>query len=74
MFEFIVIVLFIWLSVKVIGLALKLTWCAAKILASLLFVIALPMLIGCILFASGVILLLPVLLIAAAVGILKSCV
>lgn len=74
MFEFIVIVLFIWLSVKAISLALKLTWCAAKILASLLFVIALPMLIGCILFASGVILLLPVLLIAAAVGILKSCV
>ncbi len=74
MFEFIVIVLFIWLSVKAIGLALKLTWCAAKILASLLFVIALPLLIGCILFASGVILLLPVLLIAAAVGILKFCV
>jgi len=74
MFELVVIVLFIWLSVKALGLAVRLTWGAAKILASLLFAVALPMLIGCVLFASGVLLLLPVLLIALAAGILKSCV
>ena len=72
MFELIVIILFIWLSIKAIGLAIRLTWGAAKIVASLLMVIALPVLIGCILFASGVILLIPILLIAVAIGILKG--
>ena len=72
MFELIVIILFIWLSIKAISLAIRLTWGAAKIVASLLMVIALPVLIGCILFASGVILLIPILLIAVAIGILKG--
>ena len=72
MFELIVIILFIWLSIKAISLAIRLTWGAAKIVASLLMVIALPVFIGCILFASGVILLIPILLIAVAIGILKG--
>lgn len=74
MFELLVIVLFIWLSIKAAGLALKLTWGAAKILASLLFAIAVPALIGCILFAGGLVLLVPVLLVAGAIAILKACV
>lgn len=73
MFELLVIVLFIWLSVKVIGLAFKLTWGAAKILASILFVFAIPALIGCVLFAGGVILLVPVLMLVGAIAILKAC-
>lgn len=74
MFELLVIVLFIWLSVKAIGLALTLTWGMAKILASILFAIALPALIVCLLFAGGLVLLVPVLLVAGAVAILKACV
>ena len=73
MFELLVIILFCWLAFKAIGLALSLTWGAAKILASLLFAIAVPVLIVCLLFAGGVILLLPLALIGGAVGLLKAC-
>ena len=59
MFELLVIILFCWLSFKAIGLALTLTWGAAKILAALLFAIAVPVLFVCLLFAGGVVLLLP---------------
>lgn len=70
MFELFVIALFVWLSIKFLGLALRLTWCAAKLFASLLFLIALPALIGCVLFAGGLILLFPIVLVAAAIGVL----
>jgi len=74
MFELLTIVLFIWLLAKAIGLAFKLTWGAAKIAASILIAIAMPFLIGCLLFAGGIVLLIPVILIAIAVGILKAVV
>ena len=73
MLEVLVVVLFIWLSIKTIGFSIKLAWGAAKIIGSLLFVIALPTLFVCLLFASGAILLIPLLLVGAACGILKSC-
>ena len=71
MFELLVLILFVWLSVKAIGLTLRLTWGAAKIVASLLFVAALPLLIVLMLFAGGAILLLPLGLIAACCGVLR---
>lgn len=74
MFEILVIILFCWLAFKAIGLALTLTWGVAKILASLLFVIAVPVLFISLLFASGVVLLLPLALIGGAVAVLKVCV
>lgn len=74
MFEIIVFILFCWLFFKAIGLAFKVAWGAAKVIAVALSVVALPVLIGCLLFAGGFVLLLPVVLIAAAFGILKSCV
>ena len=73
MFELLVIILFCWLSVKLIGLAFTLAWGAAKILAMLLFLIAIPALLTCWLFAGGVVLLLPLALIGGAVGVLKRC-
>ena len=72
MFELLVIVLFIWLSIKFIGVALKITWGVAKLVASLLFIVALPALIVCVLFASGAILILPVALVAIAIGVLSG--
>jgi len=74
MFEFIVIGLFLWLSFKFIKLAFKLTWGAAKLIASLLFMIALPSLIVCFLFASGLLLLIPVLMIIGAIAMISSSV
>lgn len=72
-FDIAVTVLCIWLFIKAIGLAFKLTWGAAKIVATILLVIAVPALILCLVFAGGLVLLLPVALIAGAVGLLKSC-
>ena len=45
---------FVWLAVfHSIGLALHLTWCAAKVIAALLFAVALPVLLVCLFVAGG---------------------
>ena len=73
MFELLVIAIFIWLLVKSIGLAFKLTWDVAKIAASILIGLAFPVLIVCFVFIGGIALLVPVVMIAIAAGILKAC-
>jgi len=73
LFELLVVIIFCWLAFKAIGLALSLTWGAAKILASILFVVAVPVLFICLLFAGGIVLLLPLALVGGAVGLLKAC-
>ena len=74
MFELLTIIVFVWLLIKAIGLAFKLTWGIAKIIASLLIVLALPLLIVCLLFVGGAILIVPVAMIGIAAGIMKSCI
>ena len=74
MFELLTIVVFVWLLIKAIGLAFKLTWGMAKIVASILLVLALPLLIVCLLFVGGAILIIPVAMIGIAAGIMKSCI
>ncbi len=73
MLDLIVSILFFWLFFKAIGLALKMTWGITKFIASLLFTVALPLLIGCLLFAGGVVILIPLGLVALAFGLLKAC-
>ena len=73
MFELLTIAIFIWLLVKAIGLAFKLTWGVAKIAASILIGLAFPVLIVCFVFVGGFALLVPVVMIAIAAGILKAC-
>lgn len=74
MFELITIAIFIWLLVKAIGLAFQLTWCLAKIVASILIGLAFPVLILCFIFVGGIALLVPIIMIAIAAGLLKACV
>lgn len=74
MFELLTIIVFVWLLIKTIGLAFKLTWGMAKIVASILLVLALPLLIVCLLFVGGAILIIPVAMIGIAAGIMKSCI
>lgn len=74
MFELLTIVIFVWLLTKAIGLAFRLTWGAAKVTASVLIGLALPVLIICLLFVGGIALLVPVALIGIAVAILKAVV
>jgi len=71
MFEFLIFVVFIWLAVKAITLSLRLAWGLTKGIAALLLFLALPALLGCLLFAGGVVLLLPLALLSAALGVLK---
>ncbi len=71
MFELLIIAIFLWLLVKAIGLAFKLTWGVAKITASILIGLALPVLIVCFVFVGGIALLVPVAMIAIAAGIVK---
>ena len=73
MFELLIVILFFFLMIKTIGFALRLTWGAAKIAASILMVIALPALILCLIFTSSLLLVGPLILIAIAAGILKNC-
>ena len=73
MFELLTIAIFIWLLVKTVGFAFRLTWGVAKIAASILIGLALPVLILCLIFAGGIVLLVPLVMIAIAAGILKAC-
>ena len=74
MLDLLITVLFVWLFFKAVGLAFKAAWGTAKIIASILFAIAVPMLVIGLVFAGGIVLLLPVALIAVAFGLLKACV
>lgn len=74
MLDFLIVILFCWLFFKAIGLAFRAAWGTAKILASLLFTVAVPLLVVCLMFAGGVLLLVPVALVGIAFGLLKACV
>ena len=74
MFELLTIAIFVCLMVKAIALVLKLTWGTAKVIASILIGLAMPVLIICLLFVGGIALIVPVALIGIAVAILKAVV
>ena len=73
MFELLVLILFVWLFVKAIGLTVKVSWGLAKVIAVILFALAVPALFICLLVIGGAAILVPVALVAAAFGILKAC-
>ena len=74
MIELLTVAIFIWLLVKTIGLAFRLTWGMAKIIATIIIVIALPVLIFCLVFVGGLALMIPIAVIGMAFGLLKACV
>lgn len=74
MFDLLVLVVFVWLFVGAVRLAFRVTWGLAKIVATILFILALPALIVTLLAASGVALLIPLGLLALAWGVLKACI
>lgn len=74
MLEILLVLAFVWLFVGVVRLAFRVAWGAAKITAVILFILALPTLLGCLLLVGGAVLLVPVALVAAAWGILRVCV
>lgn len=72
--EVIITIVCVWLFFKCLGLALRLTWGVTKFVVSLLFTIAIPLLIFCLLFAGGLVILVPLGLLGLAFGLLKSIV
>ena len=74
MFELLVFVVAVWLTVKAAGLVMRLSWGITKVLAGLLVLLAFPALILCLLFFGGVALIIPAVIICAMVGVLDSCV
>ena len=62
-----------WFFFKSVGLAFRVAWCAAKAVAAVLFVVALPLMVVGLLIGGIIKLALPLLLIAAAFYLLKSC-
>jgi hypothetical protein len=73
MLEIIITVLFFWLFFKAVGLAVRMTWGFTRLIASVLFTVALPLLLGCLFFAGGLLILLPLGLVALSFGLLKAC-
>ena len=74
MFELLVVAAFLWLFINGLGLAFRVTWGLTKAVAIVLFVLAMPALLGCLLLAGGVLLLIPVALVGIVFGILKAAV
>ena len=74
MFELLVVAAFLWLFINGLGLTFRVTWGLTKAVAIVLFVLAMPALLGCLLLAGGVLLLIPVALVGIAFGILKAAV
>lgn len=73
MLDILLLALFVWLFVKALGLAFRVAWGAARVAATVLFVLALPLLALCLVFAGGLLLLVPITVLAIAFGILKAC-
>ncbi len=71
MMELLVIVCFCWLFLKVLGLGLRLAWGTAKVVVSVLFFLAVPLLVLCLLFAGGLALLIPLSPLLLALAIVK---
>lgn len=71
MLEILSVLLFCWLFFKALGLAFRVAWGTTKIIASVLFALAVPMLFACLLFVGGVAMLLPLVLVGLAFGLLK---
>ena len=74
MLELLTIIVFCWLSFKLLGLFFRIAWGAAKIIATLLFITALPLLVVLLICAGEMLLMIPLGLVALALGLMKACV
>ena len=71
MLEILFTIIFIALFVWTLRLMFRISWGIAKILATVLLVLAIPALVLCLIFAGGLALLIPIGIVAGVVGIIK---
>lgn len=74
MLELLMSLLILWLGWKVLKLSFRITWGTTKVIASILLALALPALLLCLVFAGGLLLLLPLALVGGAFWLLAKCV
>ena len=72
MLDLLMIIVFCWLFFKALGLVFRLAWGVTKLLVGLLVTAAAVTLVGGVLFAGGLVLLLPIALVGIALGLLKA--
>lgn len=70
MLEILTVSVFVWLLWNILKLIFEVTWGATKVIAVLLTIAAVPVFAGCLLFAGGLLLFIPMALIAIAWGLL----
>jgi len=73
MLEILIVVLCFWLFFKILGLAFRMAWGTAKIAVSVLMTIGSILLVCCLLFAGGILILIPTAILGIAFGIVKAC-
>lgn len=73
MLKLLTVIIFTWLFFKTIGLTFQLTWGIAKIISGTLMLFALPLLIVGLLFVSGILIFIPIIMLCIAAGITKAC-
>lgn len=72
MLEFILLAVFLWLTVKAIKICWKLTWGLAKVIVGILVFISLPIFLLCMIVAGWAVLLLPLAVVGIVVLIFKD--
>jgi len=73
MLEILMLIFCIWLLGRIIGLCFRMAWGTAKIAVSVLMTIGSILLVCCLLFAGGILILIPAVILCVAFGILKAC-
>lgn len=73
MFSILATFLIIWLAYKTFGILLSLTWGLVKIICAVLLILAAPALAICLLIAGGMLILLPLGLVAGAFLLGREC-
>ena len=74
MLEFLLLAVFLWLTVKAFKICWKLTWGLSKIIVGILIFFSLPIFLFCMIAAGWVTLLLPLVIIGFVVLVFKNSV
>ncbi len=73
MLDIIILFLCFGLFFKILRLAFRMAWGTAKIAVSILMTIGSILLVCCLLFAGGILILIPAVILCIAFGIVKAC-
>ena len=73
MLEILIVFLCFWLFFKILRLAFRMAWGTAKVAVSVLMAVGSVLLVCSLLFAGGILILIPTVILGIAFGIVKAC-